>query len=174
MGEKPQEEILVAPEYPMLEFGDGYLALIQGGIEGENDDGQKIVDFMIEPSDLLKKRYDIKDSMLNQNRALPFRVLKKDLIPLNLLDEANKKWLYIKTYTHQETEISKIGWDLRKRLEEKEKQIWLIQGELIWQSEQLQLAKTNPAEFIMQGTEVFEKSLSKVLDLVKGKREKDE
>ena len=174
MGEKPQEEILVAPEYPMLEFGDGYLALIQGGIERENDDGQKVVDFMIEPSDLLKKRYNIKDSMLNQNRALPFRVLKNDLIPLNLLDEANKKWLYIKTFDHQETEISNIGWDLRKRLEEKEKQLIILQGELIWLSEQIQLAKTNPVEFITQGTEVFEKSLSKVLDLVKGKREKED
>jgi len=174
MGEKPQEEILVAPEYPMLEFGDGYIALIQGGVERENDDGQKIVDFMIEPSDLLKKRYDIKDSMLNQNRALPFRVLKNDLIPLNLLDEANKKWLYIKTYDHMETEVSKIGWDLRKRLEEKERQLIILQGELIWLSEQIQLAKTNPVEFITQGTEVFEKSLSKVLDLVKGKREKEE
>lgn len=174
MGEKPQEEILVAPEYPMLEFGDGYIALIQGGIERENDDGQKVVDFMIEPSDLLKKRYNIKDSMLNQNRALPFRVLKNDLIPLNLLDEANKKWLYIKTYDHQETEVSKIGWDLRKRLEEKERQLIILQGELIWLSEQIQLAKTNPVEFITQGTEVFEKSLSKVLDLVKGKREKEE
>jgi len=158
----------------MLEFGDGYIALIQGGVERENDDGQKIVDFMIEPSDLLKKRYDIKDSMLNQNRALPFRVLKNDLIPLNLLDEANKKWLYIKTYDHMETEVSKIGWDLRKRLEEKERQLIILQGELIWLSEQIQLAKTNPVEFITQGTEVFEKSLSKVLDLVKGKREKEE
>ncbi len=174
MTEKPSEEILVSPEYAILEFGDGYIALIQAGIEGENDDGQKVVDFMIEPSDLLKKRYNIKDSMLNQNRALPFRVLKNDLIPLNLLDEANKKWLYIKTYDHQETEVSNIGWDLRKRLEGKEKQLWVVQGEMIWLSEQIQLAKTNPAEFIIQGTEVFEKSLSKVLDLVKGKREKEE
>ncbi|GAG87170.1 unnamed protein product [marine sediment metagenome] len=77
MGEQPKEEILLAPEYAMLEFGDGYIALIQGGVKGEDDDGKKIVDFMIKPSEPLKKRYNIKDSMLNKNWAMEFRVFEK-------------------------------------------------------------------------------------------------
>lgn len=174
MGEKPQEEILVTPEYSILEFGDGYIALIQGGVKGEDESGQKIVDFMIKPSEILRKRYDIKDSMLNQNGALPFRVAEIDLIPLNQFDDANRKWLYIKTYNHNETEISKIGWNLRKRLEEMGKRIMVLEGEMIWYSEQLQLAKTNPAEFITQGTEVFEKISSKLIDIYKGKKDKDD
>lgn len=174
MGERPKEEILVAPEYSILEFGDGYIALIQGGIEKEDDEGRPVVDFMIKPSELLRKRYDIKDSMLNQNGAMPFRVYKKDLIPLNQFDDANKKWLYIKTFAHHETEISKVSWNLRKRMEEMEKRVIILEGELIWLSEQLQLAKTNPAEFITQGADVFEKISSKLIDLIKPRRDKDE
>lgn len=174
MGERPSEEILVAPEYAILEFGDGYIALIQGGIEKEDEKGRQIVDFMIKPSELLKKRYNIKDSVLNVNGAMPFRILRKDLIPLNQFDDANKKWLYVKTFDHHETEISKLSWNLRKRLEELERRIITLEGELIWLSEQLQLAKTSPAEYMAQGTEIFEKVSSKLFDIFKPGKKSDE
>ena len=150
------------------------MALIQGAIEGTDEEGKKIVDFIIKPTSLLRKRYDIKDSVLDQNGNMPFRVYKKDLIPLNLLDDANRKWLYIKTFNHDETEISKIAWDLRERLAEEEKRVVILEGELIWMSEQLQLAKTNPAEFVAQGAEVFEKVFSRTVDMLKGKKDKEE
>jgi len=174
MVDKPSETILVTPEFAILEFGDGYLALSQGGIEGTDEEGRAIVDFIIKPSDLLRKRYDIREDMLDQNRNMPFRVFKKDLIPLNLYDDANRKWLYIKTFKHDETEVSKVGWDLRKRLEEMEKRVLVLEGELIWLSEQLQLAKTNPQEFAAQGMEIFDKMSSKWLELMKGKKEKED
>ena len=174
MTEKPREDILMPPEYTILQYGDGYLALIQGGVEGTNDDGEKIIDFVIKPSSLLRKRYDIKDSMLDQNLNIPFRVLKKDLIPINQFDDANRKWIYIKTYNHDETEISRIGWVLRERLAEEEKRIVVLEGENLWLSEQLHLAKTSPAEFLAQGAEIWEKVLSKTTDVMRGKKEKDE
>ncbi len=174
MVDRPSETILVSPEYAILEFGDGYIAQIQGATEGTDEEGKKIVDFIIKPSSLLRKRYDIKDSMLDQNRNMPFRVYKKDLIPINQFDDANRKWLYIKTFNHDETEISNIGWSLRERLAEEEKRVIVLEGELIWLSEQLQLAKTNPAEFVAQGAEVFEKVFSRTVDMLKGKREKEE
>ncbi len=174
MTEKPSTEILMSPEYAMLEFGDAYRALIQGGKEGKDDNGEKIVDFVIKPSPLLRKRYDIKDSMLDDNKNMPFRVFKKDLIALNLYDDANKKWLYIKTFNHDETEVSKIGWSLREQLAEAERRLIVIEGENIWLSEQLQLAKTNPAEFLAQGTEVFEKISSKMVDIIKGRRDRED
>jgi hypothetical protein len=166
MGEKPNEEILVPPEFSILEFGDGYIALMQGAIKTIDNDGKEIVEMWIKPSELLKKRYNIKDSQLNQNGALKFKVYRKDLIPLNEFDDANRKWIYVKTYNHDETEISKLGWNLKRRLEEMEKRVMVLEGELIWLSEQLQLAKTNPAEFIAQGTEVFENISSKMFNLM--------
>jgi len=173
MGNNPSETILVAPEYAILEFGDGYLALIQGGIKKTNEEGIRMVELMIKPSDLLRKRFEIKDNMLNQNGVMPFKMNEDDLIPLNQFDDANRKWLYIKTFNHDETEISKIGWILRKRLEETEKRVIVLEGELIWMSEQLQLAKTNPAEFISQGAEVYEKVL-RMVESFRGKKDKDD
>jgi len=174
MTENPKQDILVAPEFSILEFGDGYLALIQGGHEETDNDEVKVVEFMIKPSDLLRKRYDIKDSMLNQNGVLSFRVAKNDLIPLNLFDDSNKKWLYIKTLNHEETEISKIGWDLRQKVQEMQKQLIITQGDNIWLSEQLQIAKTRPAEFITQGAEIYERFIPKIADALKGKMDKEQ
>lgn len=173
MGEKPREEILVSPEYSILEFGDGYIAMIQGGIEIEDEKGEKIVEFMIKPSDLLRKRYDIKDSALDVNGAMAYKIYKNDLIPLNQFDDANKKWLYIKTFKHTETEISKIEWNLRKRLAEMEKRMIILEGQLGYTTEQLQLAKTNPAEFLAQGQELYERMLPKMAELFKEKRDKE-
>ena len=174
MTERPSEEILVTPEYTILEFGDGYIALIMGGVEEEDAKGQQIISFMIKPSNLLRKRYNIRDSMLNQNGQMPFKAKKDDLIPLNQFDDANKKWLYVKTFNHVDTEISKIGWNLRKRLEEMRERVIVLEGELLWMSEQLQLAKTNPTEFIMQGAEIYEKLSSNMIDLIKGRPNKDD
>lgn len=174
MSERPEEDILLTPEYTILEFGDGYFALVQGGIESQDEEGQIIIEFTIKPSEKLRKRYSIKDSMLNQNGQLKFKVKKTDLIPINQFDDANKKWLYVKTFNHQDTEISKIGWNLRKRLEEMQKRVIVLEGELIWYSEQLQLAKTNPAEFVSQGTDIFEKVSSSILNLMKGKGNKED
>lgn len=171
--DKPQEDILVSPEFSILEFGDGYIALIQGGVESKNEEGEAIVDFVIKPSNLLRKRYNIRDNMLNKNQCMHYIVYKKDLIPLNQFDDANKKWLYIKTFNHDETEVSKIAWSLREQLSEKEKRIIVLEGENIWLFEQLHLAKTNPSEFLAQGAEIWEKVLSKTTDMFK-KRKEDE
>lgn len=171
--DKPEEEIIVQPEYAILEFGDGYIALIQGATEQVLEDGRKVVRFMIRPTNILRKRYRIGDNQLNQNGVMPFIVEKKDLIPINILDDANRKWLYIKTFNHDETGISELGWGLRKQLGEAEKRIFMLEGEILWLSEQLQLAKTNPQEFAAQGIELFDKYSSKMLEIVKGKKDRE-
>lgn len=172
--ERPEEEILVTPEYAILEFGDGYIALIRGAIKQVLEDGRKVIRFMIEPSNLLRKRYRIGDNQLNQNRQMPFIAETNDLIPINILDDANRKWLYIKTFNHDETELSNLGQNLRKQLSESQKRVVMLEGEILWLSEQLQLAKTNPQEFAAQGWEMFEKYGSKILELTKGKKEKED
>ena len=172
--EKPEEEILVAPEYAILEFGDGYIALVRGATEQVEVDGRKVIRFMIEPSNLLRKRYKIGDNQLNQNRQMPFIAEKNDLIPINILDDANRKWLYIKTFNHDETELSNLGHSLRKQLGESQKRVVMLEGEIIWLWEQLQLAKTNPQEFAAQGWEMFDKFGSKILEFTKGKKDKED
>ncbi len=172
--ENPQEEILLPPEYAILIFGDGHIALTQGGRETEDEKGREVIEFLIKPSSNLKKRYKIKEEQLNRNGAMLFPVLRGDLIPLNMYDDANRRWLYIKTFDHKETSIGNINWDLRRKLEDSKMRITFLEGNLIYMSEQLQLAKTNPAEFVTQGTEVFNKMASSVVDLMRAKKGKME
>lgn len=170
----PREDITLDPEFAMIIFGDGHLALSQGAKEEEDDKGREIVNFTVKPSAALRKRYDIRDERLNNHGNIQdYKVLKKDLISLNQFDDANRRILYIKTFEHNETEVSKIAWTLRKRLEEMEIRVIVLEGELIWLSEQLQLAKTNPAEFNAQGLEMLEKMSSHLMGLMSRKPEKD-
>ncbi len=150
------------------------MALIQEGVEKMDEEGQRIIEFMIKPSDLLKKRYNIRESLLDRNNNIPFKAYKQDLIALNQFDDANRKWLYLKTYNHDETEVSKVGWEQRKKIAEMQKRIIFLEGELIWLSEQLQLAKINPAEFATQGMEIFEKVSSRMTEMMRGKKDKEE
>lgn len=150
------------------------MALIQEGVEKMDEEGQRIIEFMIKPSDLLKKRYNIRESMLDRNKNIPFKAYKQDLIALNQFDDANRKWLYLKTYNHDETEVSKVGWEQRKKIAEMQKRIIFVEGELIWLSEQLQLAKTNPAEFATQGMEIFDKVSSRTIEMMRGKKDKED
>lgn len=173
MGEKPKEEILIQPEYSILEFGDGYIALVQGSTQFE-DEGIKWLEVTIKPSELLRKRYDIKSSELDKNGNITIRIKKDDIIILNPFDDANRKWLYIKNYKGEETEVSNISWDLRKRLEESEKKRRILEGETMWYSEQLFLAKTNPIEFAAQPLEIFEKITASTIEALKTKKDKED
>lgn len=171
--EKPSEEILVQPNWDLFYFGDGYIALAMGGTINEETDGKKVVNFMIKPSPLLRKRYNITDSMLNQNLCMPFRVYEKDLIPWNMFDPANRKWIYIKNFRHEDTVLTNWEWRLRKENEMLTERIQMLEGENMWLLEQLNLAKTNPAEFIAQGAEVFEKVGSKFIEALRSKKEEE-
>ena len=172
--EKPGIEILAEPQWDILEYGDGYIALALGGIITESEEGEKVVDFMIKPSPLLRKRYNIPDSQLNINLCMSYRVCWRDLIPLNMFDAANRKWLYIKNFRHEQTELTRWGWKLRKENEMLSQRIQTLEGENMWLLEQLQLAKTNPQEFIKQGTEILESVGSRFADILRGDKEKQE
>lgn len=172
MGEKPQEEIIAQPKWGILEFGDGYIAMLQGGLPSVTiRDGKKIVEVIIKPHELLRKRYNIKDSDLDTNGNTKFQMSEDDLIPLNLFDDANRKWLYKKTYKHQETDLSNHEWVLTKRIEQERMKRVMIEGYLIHLSEQLQLAKNNPAEFLNQGFEYFVKMQESMSGFIKRKEE---
>ncbi len=174
MGEKPREEILIQPEFSIFEFGDGYIGLVQGAIVNEDAEGIKVIELTLKPSELLRKRYDIKSSELDGNGNINIKVKQDDVIILNPYDDANRKWLYMKNYLHEDTEISKFSQNLRESLEKAEKRINVAEGQLIWYLEQLQLATSNPVEFISQGFEIFERISDKMVDIGKTKKEKED
>lgn len=172
--DNPREDVLVQPEFAILEFGDGYIAMTQGGTQKVDNEGRKIIEFLIKPSNLLRKRFDIREEQLNNNGAMLYSVLREDLIPINMFDDANRKWLYVKNFDREDTEITRLSWDLRRRLQDSERRVMVLEGELIWLSEQLQLAKTNPAEFAAQGFELVDKLGTKIASLIRGKKGDDD
>lgn len=170
----PSETILESPGWATLIFGDGYLALMQGGIENENSGGERIVSVTIKPHSSLRKRYNIKDSDLNNSGNLEnYQMNKEDIIVLNQWDDANRTVLYIKNYLHQETDLCRVNWDLRKQLQEERTKRVIIEGYLIRLSEDLQLAKQNPAEYISQGLELIEKINNGVITSMRGNKEEE-
>lgn len=173
MGEKPRKEILIQPEFPILIFGEGSIACISLSVEYE-DEGIKWMELTIEPSELLKKKYNIKDSELDENKCVTIKIKRDDVILLNPFSASNNKWLYTKNFMGEDTEVSNLGWDLRRRLEESEKKRRILEGETTWYSEQLLLAKTNPIEFASQPLEIFEKITASTIEAFKTKERKED
>lgn len=154
--EQPEKEIMVDPRWSILEDGLGYNVLVVGGMPGIDTEGREIVTFTIKPDEIVRKRYNLRrDIELDMNGNMKFIVLKSDLIPLNMFDDANKKWLYTKNLKHESTELSEREINLQKQINTKNKRILLIEAENIRLQEQLELARTNPAKFIQQGAEVM-------------------
>lgn len=169
--ENPKEDILAIAQFPYLIFGNGYIAMIVGGIEKEDRDGRTIVELQIIPEELMRKRYGINREQLNINGVMPFTVLRKDLRPMNLFDKAKERWLYIKTYDGKEVDgIGSESKFLAARLDELEKENWMYQGDNIFLSEQCIALRMNPGEVMAQGTEAIGKTIEPVIDLLNAKK----
>lgn len=160
MGDNPREDIIATPKQDLLQFGDSYVALIVNCMPYTNETGEEMLEYLIIPHELLKKRYNIRDSELDSSGALKYIVKKIDVIDMNKYDAAARCFLYIKNYNHGDTDISKREEYLRRQVEFNQKTIWSMQGELIHISEQLQLAKSNPQEFLSQGLPLMEQMIS--------------
>ncbi len=177
MVDNPREDILAIPQYPYIIFGDGYMALLVGGVERVDSDGRELVELQLIPEPIMRKRYNINNEQLNQNGVMTYIVLKKDLIPLNLFDKSKERWLYLKTYDRKETDVGKPSRMFRSKLEEAEKEKWMLEGDNIYLSEMVILARTNPAEFLSMSTEAFSKVTESVVDILnarKGREVKEE
>lgn len=169
--EQPEREIMLDPRWSILQDGLGYNVLVVGGVPGIDKDGREVVIFTIKPDETVRRRYDLRrgrevDQETGNMRLI---VLKKDLIPLNVYDDANKKWLYTKTLKHDPTDLSKREENLKSTIEVKERRILLLEAENIRLQEQLELARTNPAKFIQQGAEVFREAAKGIAELTKKK-----
>lgn len=166
MEEKPREEIMIDPRWSILQDGLGYNVLLVGGISYTNTDGEEVVEFTIKPDEIVRKRYNLRYGYeLNDMGNMKFIAKKIDLIPLNMYDDANRKWLYVRSLKHEETELSQREKSLKLKIESKDRRILLLEGENIRLSEQLNLAKTSPAKFIQQSSEVFKESAKALAEI---------
>jgi len=172
LGEKPREELQVSPEWSTIIFGDGYAGSMRGAIE-KIIDGRRIIVLTLKPGDMLKKRYNIKDSEMTADGKMQYQIDEINLIPLNLYDDANRTFIYLKNYNHEETNISQITWKFEKIIKELSRRVVVVEGTNLFLSEQLQLAKTAPMEFAAQSLEIFERITASTIDALKFKKEKE-
>jgi len=172
MEKNPQEEIMLDPTWSILEDGLGYRVLLTGGVPGIDKDGREIVNLSIKPDAIVKKRYNWRFGIEVDNQGnVKLIVLKDDLVPLNLYDDANRKWMYVKSFSHDETNISKWQEHIRKELEVEKRKGLLQDAVIIRLSELLEIAKTNPAKFLKDGMEVYQESLKGLADIINKKKE---
>lgn len=168
--EDPEKNIMLSPSWSILEDGLGYNVLVIGGIPKVDKEGREIVEFMIKVDDVVKKRYKLRRGVeLSESDTMKLTVLKIDLIPLNMYDDANKKWLYVKSFANETTEVSKREENLKAVMNVKDKRILLLEAENIRLNEQIMLFRTNPAMAASQGAEVFEKTAKAVAELMRPK-----
>jgi len=118
----------------------------------------------------MRKRYNIPRESLNINGVMPFRVLKKDLQPMNLWDKAKERWLYLKTFDGKETDVGNPSKFFRVQLEEAQKFIWCIEGDNIFLSEQCNQLRNAPGEVLAQNSEIINKTIEPMLDLFNAKK----
>lgn len=173
--ENPEKEIMLDPKWSILEDGLGYNVLVVGGVPGIDKDGREIVTFTCKPDEVVRKRYKFRigveiDPETNNMKII---CLKQDLIPLNMYDDSNRKWLYVKTFRHEPTELSNRESNIKIELNRMAKRILLLEAENIRLNEQLELARTNPAKFIKQGAEVFQEAMKGITELTRKPGEKE-
>ena len=146
--------------------------MILGGMPGIDKDGREIVTLILKTREKNQKWYNLKEGIdLDKNQNIKIKMLKSDLIPMNVYNKSNERWLYTKTLRHEATEISNREKNLQTELQIKQNRMLLLEAEIIRLSEQLKLARLAPGEFIKQGTEVFQES-AKVLAELQKKEEK--
>ena len=174
MEEEPQKEIMLDPRWSILEDGLGYNVLVVSGVPSIDSDGREIVTFIIKPDETVRKRYNLRRGIeLDDNGNMKLNVLKIDLVPLNMYDDANKKWLYVKSLKHDNTTLSQREENLKSVLESKIRRILLLEAETIRLAEQLEIARTNPVKFLQQYKDVFHES-AKALAEISMKKDKNE
>lgn len=172
MEKEPEKEIMIDPRWSILMDGLGYQVLVVGGMPGTDKDGKEVVTFNIKPDDIVRKRYNWRGGEEIDNFGNKKIIIAKiDLIPLNVYDDANKKWLYVKSFNHEETDLSKRERSLKMEIDRLNQENMQLDAENIRLNEINELLRTNPEKAIYAGSEVFQKVAQGLSSLQTSKKE---
>lgn len=162
----PSVEIQLPPENALLMFGNGYFAQTgSGGIVTEEGGVPQVI-IPIKPHPALRKAYNIPDEALVPNGFMKYKMNRKDLYAINEFDNANRVWIYEKSFDHKQTPMSERTKDILFQMELYERTIWVTQGNMIFLSEQWEMAKNNPAEYSNQVFEMADKMNSRSMEMI--------
>lgn len=172
MEKEPKKQILLDARKAILMDGLGYNVLVVEMMPSKAADGTEVIKVIFKPDETVRKRYNYRfEKELDSNGNVTMTIAKSDLVPVNLYDDSNRKWVYIKSFAHEETNLSMYSKNLRSEIQDKEKRILLLEAEVIKLYEQLELAKTNPIKFMKQGFELWSDTAKVVTELNKKEKE---
>lgn len=173
MAEKdPEREIRVEPRLPVLIDGLGYTFLNMGGMPDVERDGTEVIRFILQTDPLSRKRYNLRGGVeVDEQFNTKLTVKRIDVIELNPYDPANKKFLYVKDFRGNETNLSLRERDLKIENERLKKTILIQQASILKLREENSIAMLNPGKLLKMNNEVFQETLKNVSDSLLRKKE---
>jgi len=153
--------------------GLGYRTMCAGNAPPSVDkDGREVIIFTIKPDDVVRKRYQWRSGKeIDELGNKKIIIAKIDLIPLNIYDDSNRMWLYVKSFNHDATELSERYKILNMEIERYRKENMQLEAENIKLSEDNLLLRTNPEKALAASSEVFQKVAQGLSSLNIGKKE---
>ena len=172
MEKEPEKEIMVEPGWSILEDGLGYQVLAVNGFPTIDKDGRQVIIWTIKPDEKVRKRYNWRGGAeIDDQGNKKITTNKIDLVPLNLYDDANRKWMYVKSFNHDETELSQRERVLKMEMERLRKENSQLDAENIRLNEVIELLRTNPGKYLSMSSEYFQEMMKGVSKLGLGKKE---
>lgn len=159
---------MIDPRWSILMDGLGYQVLVVEGMPSVDRDGNEVVEFIIKPDEVVRKRYKWRgeqeiDGLGNKK----ITIAKIDLIPLNMYDDANKKWLYVKSFNHDDTDMSKRESFLKMEISRLKKENLQYEAENLRLNEVNELFRTNPEKALSTSAEFLQKMAQGLSSLTK-------
>lgn len=146
-----REDISLEAKWPYLVFGDLYIAQIVSMVPGVDESGNSIWKLTLIPSEELAKRHSITLDMLDQNLTLKVDY-PYDMIQQLSADPGFPGYFCFLNFKGEECPGTKFwkGFLDAKRMAGYERKINLLQSEIAWKTEQLEIAKTNITQYIKE------------------------
>ena len=166
MEKEPEKEIFVDPRNSILMDGSGYRALCAGGITSTDKEGREIITFTIKPDSIVRKRYNWRGGKeIDELGNTKIIIAVQDLIKMNVYDDANRMFLYEKSFNHDETELSQRHKLIKMELDRLRRENQQLDAENIKLSETNHILRTNPEKAIAVSSVVFQKIAKGLSDI---------
>lgn len=149
MAQKGPNEIMRVPKFGFLIYGDGYAAMILESRPTQDQDGNDVIEFQLNPTDELIKDYNLKMVPPRDDYVYTVQLPYEYLIQLNPSPHFNR-WLYLKTYDGRitpqmnqkmQTQLIQEIKDLKEIIRRKDMEIDVA-------NEDVELIKTNLPQYM--------------------------
>lgn len=142
-------EITRTPKFGFIIYGDGYASMILESRPTQDQDGNDVIEFQLNPTDELVKDYNLKKIPPRDDYVYTVQLPYEHLIHLNPSPHFNR-WLYLKTYNGNTTPQmrTKMPAHLLQEIKDLKEEIRRKDMELDVANENVELIKTNLPQYM--------------------------